>query len=405
MPFAYGHIFKDNIAKLKREGRYRIFADILRHRGEFPSADHHTSNGVRDITVWCSNDYLCMGQHPAVVAAMKAAIDKAGAGSGGTRNISGTNHFHVELERELAALHGKEAGLLFTSGFVSNEATLSTLARLLPGCIFFSDELNHASMIEGMRHSGAEKRIYRHNDMAHLDELLRGAPPNTPKIVCFESVYSMEGDFGQIGKICDLAEKYGAMTYLDEVHGVGLYGERGGGVAERDGQMHRVDIIEGTLAKAFGVMGGYITGTAAIVDCVRSFAAGFIFTTSLPPAIAAGALAAVRHLRSSNAEREGLQNRAARVKSLLGGRNVPLIDSPSHIVPVLVGDAALCRIVSDELLYTHGIYVQPINFPTVPRGTERLRITPSPKHTDEQIDHLVEAIDTVWTSLRLRRAA
>ncbi len=405
MPFAYGHIFKDNIAKLKREGRYRIFADILRHRGEFPSANHHTSSGVRDITVWCSNDYLCMGQHPAVVAAMKAAIDKAGAGSGGTRNISGTNHFHVELERELAALHGKEAALLFTSGFVSNEATLSTLARLLPGCIFFSDELNHASMIEGMRHSGAEKRIYRHNDMAHLDELLRGAPPNTPKIVCFESVYSMEGDFGQIGKICDLAEKYGAMTYLDEVHGVGLYGERGGGVAERDGQMHRVDIIEGTLAKAFGVMGGYITGTAAIVDCVRSFAAGFIFTTSLPPAIAAGALAAVRHLRSSNAEREGLQNRAARVKSLLGRRNVPLIDSPSHIVPVLVGDAALCRIVSDELLYTHGIYVQPINFPTVPRGTERLRITPSPMHTDEQIDHLVEAIDTVWTSLRLRRAA
>jgi len=405
MPFAYGHIFKDNIAKLKREGRYRIFADILRHRGEFPAADHHTANGVRSITVWCSNDYLCMGQHPAVTSAMKAAVDKSGAGSGGTRNISGTNHFHVELEKELAQLHGKEAALLFTSGFVSNEATLSTLARLLPGCIFFSDELNHASMIEGMRHSGAEKRIYRHNDMAHLDELLRVAPPNVPKIICFESVYSMEGDFGQIGKICDLAEKYGAMTYLDEVHGVGLYGERGGGVAERDGQMHRVDIIEGTLAKAFGVMGGYITGTAAVVDCVRSFASGFIFTTSLPPAITAGALAAVRHLRSSNVEREGLHSRANRVKFLLGQRNVPLIDSPSHIVPVLVGDAALCRIVSDELLYTHGIYVQPINFPTVPRGTERLRITPSPMHTDEQIDHLVESIDTVWTALRLRRAA
>jgi 5-aminolevulinate synthase len=405
MPFAYGHIFKDNIAKLKREGRYRIFADILRHRGEFPAADHHTANGVRNITVWCSNDYLCMGQHPAVVAAMKAAIEKSGAGSGGTRNISGTNHFHVELEKELAALHGKESALLFTSGFVSNEATLSTLARLLPGCIFFSDELNHASMIEGMRHSGAEKRIYRHNDMVHLDDLLRGAPPNVPKIICFESVYSMEGDFGQIGKICDLAEKYGAMTYLDEVHGVGLYGERGGGVAERDGHMHRVDIIEGTLAKAFGVMGGYITGTTAVVDCVRSFASGFIFTTSLPPAITAGALAAVRHLRSSNVEREGLQSRASRVKFLLGQRNVPLLDSPSHIVPVLVGDAALCRIVSDELLYTHGIYVQPINFPTVPRGTERLRITPSPRHTDEQIDHLVESIDTVWTALRLRRAA
>ncbi len=405
MPFAYGHIFKDNLAKLKREGRYRIFADILRHRGEFPSADHHTTNGIRGITVWCSNDYLCMGQHPAVISAMKAAIDQAGAGSGGTRNISGTNLYHVELERELAALHGKEAGLLFTSGFVSNEATLSTLARLLPGCIFFSDELNHASMIEGMRHSGAEKRIYRHNDMAHLEELLRSAPPNSPRIICFESVYSMEGDFGQIGKICDLAEKFGAMTYLDEVHGVGLYGAGGGGVAERDGQMHRVDIIEGTLAKAFGVMGGYITGTTAIVDCVRSFATGFIFTTSLPPAIAAGALAAVRHLRSSNVEREGLRNRATRVKTLLGQRNVPLLDSPSHIVPVLVGDAALCRIVSDELLYTHGIYVQPINFPTVPRGTDRLRITPSPMHTDEQIDYLVEAIDTVWTALRLRRAA
>ena len=405
MPFAYGHIFKDNLAKLKREGRYRVFADILRQQGDFPTAVHHTTNGTRPITVWCSNDYLCMGQNPKVLAAMKGAIDRAGAGSGGTRNISGTHHFHIELERELADLHGKEAALLFTSGFVSNEATLSTLARLLPGCIFFSDELNHASMIEGMRHSGAEKRIYRHNDMAHLDELLKAAPPNAPKIICFESVYSMEGDFGQIGKICDLAERYGAMTYLDEVHGVGLYGQRGGGVAERDGVMHRVDIIEGTLAKAFGVMGGYITGTSAIVDCVRSFAAGFIFTTSLPPAIAAGALAAVRHLKESNVEREGMQERATRLKGLLGQRNVPLVESPSHIVPVLVGDAALCKVVSDELLFTHGIYVQPINFPTVPRGTERLRITPSPLHTNEQMDHLVASIDTVWTALRLRRAA
>jgi 5-aminolevulinate synthase len=405
MAFPYGQTFKDALSKLKREGRYRVFADIVRHRGAFPTASHHTQNAVKPITVWCSNDYLCMGQHPKVVAAMHQAIDMAGAGSGGTRNISGTNHFHVELERELADLHGKESALLFTSGYVSNDATLSTLARMLPGCVFFSDEMNHASMIEGMRHSGAEKRIYRHNDMGHLEELLRAASPNQPKIVCFESVYSMEGDFGKIEQICDLAERYGAMTYLDEVHGVGLYGPRGGGVAERDGQMHRVDIIEGTLAKAFGVMGGYITGTTAIMDCVRSFASGFIFTTSLPPAITAGALAAIRHLKSSNAEREALQNRAARLKGLLGGVNVPLVESPSHIVPVLVGDPALCKVVSDELLYTHGVYVQPINFPTVPRGTERLRITPSPMHTDAQMDELVTAIDTVWTALRLRRAA
>jgi len=405
MPFAYGQTFKDALSKLKREGRYRVFADIVRKRGSFPNANHHTQNSVKPITVWCSNDYLCMGQHPKVLAAMQDAITVAGAGSGGTRNISGTHHFHVELEKELADLHGKEAGLLFTSGYVSNDATLSTLARMLPGCIFFSDEMNHASMIEGMRHSGAEKRIYRHNDMLHLDELLRAAPPNAPKIVCFEGVYSMEGDFGKVREICDLAERYGAMTYLDEVHGVGLYGPRGGGVAERDGQMHRVDIIEGTLAKAFGVMGGYITGASAIIDCVRSFASGFIFTTSLPPAISAGALAAVRHLKSSTAEREGLAERAARLKGLLGGRNVPLIESPSHIVPVFVGDAALCKIVSDELLYEHGLYVQPINFPTVPRGTERLRITPSPLHSNAQMDELVEAIDTVWTSLRLRRAA
>src|SRR5215467_8605168 len=330
MAFAYGQTFKDALSKLKREGRYRVFADIVRQRGAFPTAVHHTQNSVKPITVWCSNDYLCMGQNPKVTAAMQEAINLAGAGSGGTRNISGTHHFHVELEKELADLHGKEAGLLFTSGYVSNDATLSTLARMLPGCIFFSDEMNHASMIEGMRHSGAEKRIYRHNDMLHLEELLRAAPPNAPKIICFESVYSMEGDFGQIGKICDLAERYGAMTYLDEVHGVGLYGPRGGGVAERDGQMHRVDIIEGTLAKAFGVMGGYITGTAAIIDCVRSFASGFIFTTSLPPAIAAGALAAIRHLKASNAEREQLQANAAKLKGLLSQVSVPLIEFPSH---------------------------------------------------------------------------
>ena len=405
MAYTYAQIFKDALSKLKREGRYRVFADIVRQQGSFPTAHHHSSGATRPITVWCSNDYLCMGQNPKVLAAMKAAIEMAGAGSGGTRNISGTTHFHVELEAELADLHGKESALLFTSGFVSNEATLSTLARLMPGSIFFSDEMNHASMIEGMRHSGAEKRIYRHNDMAHLEELLRAAAPSAPKIICFESVYSMEGDFGRIGEICDLAERYNAMTYLDEVHGVGLYGPRGGGVAERDGVMHRVDIIEGTLAKAFGVMGGYITGTSAMIDCVRSFASGFIFTTSLPPAITGGALASIRHLKSGNAEREALQERAGRLKGLLSTRNVPLIDSPSHIVPVLVGDPSLCKVVSDELLYTHGLYVQPINFPTVPRGTERLRITPGPLHTNAQMDQLVDAIDMVWTALRLRRAA
>jgi 5-aminolevulinate synthase len=405
MPYAYGQSFKDALSKLKREGRYRVFADILRNRGAFPTAKLHTQGTVRPITVWCSNDYLCMGQNSKVIAAMHDAIDRAGSGSGGTRNISGTHHFHIELEKELADLHGKEGALLFTSGFVSNEASLSTLARLLPGCIFFSDEMNHASMIEGMRHSGAEKRIFRHNDIMHLEELLRAAPPNLPKIVCFESVYSMEGDFGKIEQICDLAERYGAMTYLDEVHGVGLYGPRGGGVAERDGQMHRVDIIEGTLAKAFGCMGGYITGSTAIIDCIRSFAAGFIFTTSLPPALAAGAVAAIRHLKESQTERAALVERAARLKGLFAGRNVPLIESPSHIVPVFVGDPALCKIVSDELLYSHGLYVQPINFPTVPRGTERLRITPSPLHTNEQMDELVDAVDMVWTALRLRRAA
>jgi 5-aminolevulinate synthase len=405
MPFAYSQTFKDALAKLKREGRYRVFADIVRNRGAYPEAKHYVGQATRPITVWCSNDYLGMGQHPKVLSAMHEALDATGAGSGGTRNISGTSHYHVQLEAELADLHGKEAGLVFTSGFVSNDATLSALAKLLPGCIFFSDELNHASMIEGMRRSGAEKRIHRHGDMAHLEELLRTAPAHAPKIIAFESVFSMEGDFGKVREICDLAERYGALTYLDEVHGVGLYGPRGGGVAEREGLMHRVDIIEGTLAKAFGVMGGYITGSAALVDCVRSFSPGFIFTTSLPPTLAAGALASVRHLKTSNLERQGLRDRAARLKRLAAQTNLPVMDSPSHIVPILVGDATLCKAVSDELLFRHGVYVQPINYPTVPRGTERLRITPTPLHTDEQMDELIAALDTVWTAMQLKRAA
>jgi len=405
MPFAYGQTFKDALASVKNEGRYRVFTDIVRRRGDFPLADHHTQDGVRPITVWCSNDYLGMAQHPKVLAAMHEALENSGAGSGGTRNISGTTRHHVELERELADLHHKDSALVFTSGFVSNDATLSTLAKILPGCIFYSDELNHASIIEGMRRSGAEKRVHHHNDLDHLEELLRNSDPHAPKVICFESVFSMEGDFGRIGAICDLAEKYGAMTYLDEVHGVGLYGPRGGGVAERDGVMHRVDIIEGTLAKAFGVMGGYITGNSALIDCIRSYSPGFIFTTSLPPALAAGALASVRHLKGSTVERERLQDRAARVKRLATVAGLPLIDSPSHIVPILVGDAALCKSVSDELLYQHGVYVQPINYPTVPRGTERLRVTPTPQHSDAMIDELIVALDTVWTAKRIRRAA
>ena len=405
MPFAYGQTFKDALARLKREGRYRVFADIVRRRGSYPNADHHQSGGTRPITVWCSNDYLCMGQHPSVLAAMHEALETTGAGSGGTRNISGTTHYHVQLEAELADLHRKEAGLTFTSGYVSNDATLSTLAKILPGCVFFSDEMNHASMIEGMRRSGAEKRVFRHGDMDHLEELLRAADPMVPKIIAFESVFSMEGDFGKIGEMCDLAQKYGAITYLDEVHGVGLYGPRGGGVAERDGVMHKVDIIEGTLAKAFGVMGGYITGEAALIDCVRSYSPGFIFSTSLPPVIAAGALASVRHLKSSNVERNGLHDRAARLKRLAAAAGLPLMNSPSHIVPIMVGDAALCKAVSDELLTRDGVYVQPINFPTVPRGTERLRVTPTPLHTDQMMDELIVALDRVWTAMRLRRAA
>ena len=405
MGFPYQARFRAALAGLRREGRYRIFADIVRRRGAYPQAELHDGSGSRPVTVWCSNDYLGMSQHPKVLAAMHAALDETGGGSGGTRNISGTTHYHVELEAELADLHGKEAALLFTSGFISNDTTLSTLPRLLPGLVVFSDELNHASMIEGIRRGSSDKRIFRHNDLDDLERQLKACDPSAPKLIAFESVYSMDGDFGPIAAICDLAEKYGALTYLDEVHGVGLYGPRGAGVAARDGVMDRVDIIEGTLAKAFGVMGGYIAANAELIDCIRSFAPGFIFTTSLAPVLAAGVLASVRHLKTSDAERRMLHERSERLKRLLSEAGLPLMESPSHVVPLLVGDAALCKSVSDTLLQKHAIYVQPINFPTVPRGSERLRFTPSPVHTDAMMDELVRALDDVWTAHRIRRAA
>jgi len=405
MAFPYKAKLGEALAGLKREGRYRVFADIVRQRGTYPEAYHYGGPNPRPITVWCSNDYLGMGQHPKVLAAMHEAIERTGAGAGGTRNISGTTHYHVELEAELADLHGKEAALLFTSGFISNDATLSTLTKLFPGLVIFSDALNHASMIEGIRRGGAEKRIFKHNDLADLEAQLQTVDKSAPKLIAFESVYSMDGHFGPVAGICDLAEKYGALTYLDEVHGVGLYGPRGAGVAARDGAMHRIDIVEGTLAKAFGVMGGYIAAPADLIDCIRSFAAGFIFTTSLAPALAAGILASVRHLKESDAERERLRERAATLKVLLAEAGLPVMDSPSHIVPVFVGDATLCKAVSDDLLADHGIYVQPINYPTVPRGTERLRFTPSPVHTDAMMADLVRALDAVWNARRLKRAA
>jgi len=403
MAFSYLSRFQETLSGLKGEGRYRVFADLLRKRGGYPSAEIFLDGAARPVTVWCSNDYLGMGQHPKVLAAMHEAIEAVGAGAGGTRNISGTTHYHVELEAELADLHGKEAALLFSSGYVSNDTTLATLSKLLPDVVMLSDEYNHASMIEGIRRSGAEKRIFRHNDLGHLEELLQAIAPERPKLIAFESVYSMDGDFGPTAGIADLAEKYGAMTYLDEVHGVGLYGPRGAGVAARDGA--RIDIIEGTLAKAYGVMGGYIAAKAEIIDCIRSFAPGFIFTTSLAPAIAAGALASIRHLKESEVERKILHENAARLKSMLRNTGLPVLNSPSHIVPVLVGGAECCKGLADVLLNDYAIYAQPINFPTVPRGKERLRFTPSPVHTNKMMDELIAALDAIWTKQHLQRTA
>ncbi|ATQ42768.1 5-aminolevulinate synthase [Caulobacter mirabilis] len=401
----YKAAFQTAVEQVRKEGRYRVFADLKRHRGAFPRATWTREDGSeREIVVWCSNDYLGQGQNPVVIEAMHAAIDATGTGSGGTRNISGTTHFHVELEHELADLHGKEAALLFTSGYVSNEATLSTLYKILPGLVVFSDELNHASMISGIRNGGGKRHIYRHNDLAHLEELLLAADPDAPKLIAFESVYSMDGDISDIPGTVALAKKYGAMTYIDEVHAIGMYGPRGGGVAERDGMMAEIDIIEATLGKAFGVMGGYIAADAVIVDAIRSYASGFIFTTSLPPALTAGALASVRYLKAHDELRQQHQERAATLKKMMKDAGLPVMESSvSHIVPVMVGDAVHCKMVSDMLLEDHGVYVQPINYPTVPRGTERLRFTPTPFHTDEMMRDLVGALEKLWAHCNIAR--
>jgi 5-aminolevulinate synthase len=404
----YQHVFSQAIERLHDEGRYRVFIDILRNKGSYPNARcFHGHNGPKPITVWCSNDYLAMGQHPKVIAAMEDALHDVGAGSGGTRNIGGNTHFHVDLEAELADLHGKEGALLFTSGYVSNEATLSTIAKVLPGCLIFSDELNHASMIAGIRNSGCEKFIFRHNDLDHLRALLAAADPEAPKLIAFESVYSMDGDVSPIAAICDLADEFNALTYCDEVHAVGMYGPRGGGITDRDGVADRVTIIEGTLGKAFGVMGGYIAADKVIVDVIRSYAPGFIFTTSLSPVLVAGVLASVRHLKGSSVERDAQQAAAAYLKTAMAQANLPVMPSTTHIVPLMVGDPVKAKRISDILLAEYGVYVQPINFPTVPRGTERLRFTPGPAHSQEMMRELVTALVEIWDRLELefRQAA
>ena len=398
----YNAIFEKAIDRLHAEGRYRVFIDILRNKGSYPNARCFAGhNGPKNITVWCSNDYLCMGQNPHVISAMENALHDVGAGSGGTRNIGGNTHYHVELEQELADLHGKDGALLFTSGYVSNDATLSTLAKVLPGCIIYSDELNHASMIAGIRNAGCEKRVWRHNDLAHLEELLAADDPEAPKLIAFESVYSMDGDVAPIGAVCDLADKYNALTYCDEVHAVGMYGPRGGGISERDAVADRVTIIEGTLGKAFGVMGGYIAADQNIIDVIRSYAPGFIFTTSLSPVLVAGVLAAVRHLKASSVERDAQQANAAMLKKLFADAGLPVMLSNTHIVPLMVGDPVKAKKISDILLAEYGVYVQPINYPTVPRGTERLRFTPGPQHDEGMMRDLTAALLEIWGRMEM----